>query len=149
MRPVGESLMRFAMASSLLELRMMNADPSIDVPMSYKDALYLNMVFMSPGCTMSDLARTACVTRPTVSVRVGGMERKGLVRRVRSETDHRVTNVELADWVAAAYETETRLMSEVESRLVERFGRERVEEFSEVLEEASRMLSESHPEAKR
>lgn len=138
---LGWGLLRFSMAASVMELRMMHDDPSFDIPMSYKDALYLNMITMTPGCTASKLARMACVTKPTVTARINGMVSRGLVTRTRSEEDGRVFTIEPSELMVHAYERETEVLSDIEARLVERFGERRVSEFAEVLDEVSRLLS--------
>lgn len=64
MNDVADRLARYMIVSSLMELRMMSADPSSDDNLSYRDVLYLNLISGMEECTVSKLADAACVTSP-------------------------------------------------------------------------------------
>jgi DNA-binding MarR family transcriptional regulator len=56
---------------------------------------YLDMIYHLQEPTLSDLARRLGVSKPTVTVAVDALERKGYVRKVRSLEDKRVLHVML------------------------------------------------------
>ena len=71
---------------------------------------YFELIARTPGITPGELARTVGVARPTVANTLGGLARKGLVRRTRSETDGRVSHLyltqeakEIVDYRASLY----------------------------------------------
>ena len=69
MNDVADRLARYMIVSSLMELRMMSADPSSDDNLSYRDVLYLNLISGMEECTVSKLADadwwSAYPARPT------------------------------------------------------------------------------------
>lgn len=103
---VADRLARYMIVSSLMELRMMSADPSSDDNLSYRDVLYLNLISGMEECTVSKLADAACVTKPTVTVRINSLVRRGLVVRIPSETDRRVSYIMLSDRSMKVFESE-------------------------------------------
>jgi DNA-binding MarR family transcriptional regulator len=58
---------------------------------------YLDMIYHLQGPTLSDLARRLQVSKPTVTVAVDNLERRGYVRKLRSQEDKRVLNVLLTE----------------------------------------------------
>lgn len=146
MTDAGRSMARYLASSSMMELRMLNAKQELDQPISYKDAMYLNLISVTDRCTASRLAEMASVSKPTVTARINNLEAKGMVRRVRSEDDGRVSYIELGEKMSEAYRWEWEIMEGVVSGLEQRFGREALDRFTEMMDEASRLLSEFSPE---
>ena len=58
---------------------------------------YLWAIYEEDGLAQNELARRVRLMGPSVAVALNGMERLGLVRRQRSETDRRVTHVFLTE----------------------------------------------------
>ena len=139
------AMVRYMAARSAMELRLSNAMPEADVHISYKDVMYLNLIAEHEGCTATRLAELACVSKPTVTARLNALEAKGYIRRVRSEEDGRVQLIELAGPMAATYGREWDLLEEVSDALRERFGEDRMSDFVEMMDEASRMMTEYDP----
>jgi DNA-binding MarR family transcriptional regulator len=80
-------------------------------PLSLGQFRYFDLIARQPGVTPGELARTMGVARPTVANTLGGLQRRGLVRRSRSETDARVQKLylsgkaqEIADYRASMYQ---------------------------------------------
>ena len=134
MSEAGDMLGRFMTASSLLELRMISADPSTTSNISYKDMLYLDIIHDTEGCTVSKLAELACVTKPTVAVRINSMVKRGLVVKVPSETDGRVIHIELSESTREIYRKEWSVFSDIAEGLRSRFGDNRLDEFVEMID---------------
>ena len=137
----GGGLGRCLAGCSVIDLRMMKDDPSIELPVSYKDVLYLNMIASAGSATVSELAAAARVARPTVTCRVNSLEERGYVVRERSEEDRRVVRIRLSGPMAEAYRKEWEALDALTDSLEARFGAERVAEFLEVLEAASGMMA--------
>ncbi len=150
----GRALLRLISAGSLLELRMFKADPVRAAPMdnvriTYKDVLILDAISETEGCTASMLADLTSLTKPTISVRLKGLEDKGLIRRVRSDTDRRVVYLELSDELAEGYGWEGEILQRVVDGLRERYGDRRVDEFMEMVGDVASTIATCDPEARR
>lgn len=146
MNDVADRLARYMIVSSLMELRMMSADPSSDDNLSYRDVLYLNLISGMEECTVSKLADAACVTKPTVTVRINSLVRRGLVVRIPSETDRRVSYIMLSDRSMKVFESEWRIFEKVSDMLERRFGNERLRDFFDVMDEAFDLIEAYVPE---
>lgn len=57
---------------------------------------YVELIARQPGVTPGELARTMKVSKPTVANVLSALERQGLARREKSETDGRVSRVFLS-----------------------------------------------------
>lgn len=139
------SLARYVAASSVMELRISATDPDAEAHLTFKDVMYLNLIAVNEGCTATRLAELACVSKPTITVRLNALEAKGIIRRARSEEDGRVQILEVVGPIAKAYGHEWDFLARVSDSLVERFGEERVEQFAEMLDEVSRQMNEYEP----
>lgn len=139
------AMVRYMAASSAMELRMTNALPEADAHLSYKDVMCLNLIAEYEGCTATRLADAACVSKPTVTARLNALESKGYIRRVRSDDDGRVQHIELAGPMAVSYGCKWDYLKEVSDALRERFGDERLRDFIEMMDEASRLMTEYDP----
>ncbi len=146
MDEVTRSMIRHLAAGSVMELRIINSDPSADTRLSFKDVMFLNLIATMEDCTPSKLADAACVTKPTITSRLNGLEDKGFIRRARSDEDGRVQVVELTPRIADVYRMEWGIFERMVEDLRERFGEERLRDFAEVLDEASRLLPDCLPE---
>jgi DNA-binding MarR family transcriptional regulator len=58
---------------------------------------FLRLLWQSDGQTQSALSRQIGLMEPTAVAALGSMERRGLIRRVKDETDRRKINVFLTD----------------------------------------------------
>jgi len=57
----------------------------------------LVLVAFNPGVTGKQLAQALAVTAPNITILLDRLSEKGLVERVRSETDRRAQNIHLTD----------------------------------------------------
>lgn len=146
MDDVTQSMIRHIAAGSIMELRIINSDPSADARLSFKDVMFMNLIVTIEDCTPSKLAEAACVTKPTITSRLNSLEDKGFVRRARSDEDGRVQVVELTPRIADVYRMEWGIFERMVEDLRERFGEERLRDFAEVLDEVSRLLPDCLPE---
>lgn len=147
----GRRLLRLISSGSLLELKMLKADPVRSAPLendriTYKDILIIDAISETENCTASMLADITSLTKPTISVRLKGLERKGLIRRVRSESDRRVAYLELDPTVADGYRWEEELLQGIVDDLRERYGDRRVDEFMEMVADAASTIASCDPE---
>lgn len=55
----------------------------------------LVLVLHNPGCTGKQLAQALAVTAPNITILLDRLSEKGLLERVRSETDRRAQNIHL------------------------------------------------------
>lgn len=69
----------------------------LDPALSYRDILYINLILLTPGCTVSKLAEMLRVSLPTVTRRINTMEERGIVVRRKQEGDGRFKTIELSD----------------------------------------------------
>ena len=79
----------------------------------------LALVASNPGVTGKQLAQTLAVTAPNITILIDKMSEKGLLERVRSETDRRAQNIHLTaagERVAKRALTVWRRMEEEELR---------------------------------
>lgn len=147
----GRRLLRLISSGSLLELKMLKADPVRAAPLenvriTYKDVLIIDAISETENCTASMLADITSLTKPTISVRLKGLEQKGLIRRVRSESDRRVSYLELDPCVADGYRWEEEILQDIVDGLRERYGDRRVDEFMEMVSDAAATIASCDPQ---
>jgi DNA-binding MarR family transcriptional regulator len=58
---------------------------------------YFELIARQPGITPGELSKVMKVTKPTVANTLAGLERRGLVRKEKSDSDGRVLHVFLAE----------------------------------------------------
>ena len=146
----GRRLLRLISSGSLLELKMLKADPVRSAPLeaeriTYKDVLIIDAISETENCTASMLADITSLTKPTISVRLKGLEKKGMIRRVRSESDRRVVYLELDPSVADGYRWEEEILQGIVNDLRQRYGDRRVDEFMEMVSDAASTIASCDP----
>ncbi len=137
MDKLSRSLMRYMSAYSIMDLRRINAIPINGSRLSYRDVMILNIINEYGRCTVSGLAELTNVTKPTITVRIKGLEEKGFVRRTRSDTDHRVIYIELTDEMSECYRMDSEYFQRISAMIEDRFGVEGLSAFSEMLDVTS------------
>ena len=88
---------------------MVSRDVFDESQLEYYDTLYLSAISQAGRTTVSDLAATLGVTKPTVSVRINKLVEEGYVTKVRSKEDGRVFWLTLSDKMKIAYDDEMRI----------------------------------------
>ncbi len=83
----------------------------------------------------SELARRLGVTRSAVSQLVAKLERRNLIKRVSSPTDHKIFYVALGDSTLAAFKKNWKAANAFVNRVVKEFGEENTDRLIELSEE--------------
>ena len=88
------------------------------------------------GSTAADLARAACHDTGAVTRLLDRLEAKGLVRRVRSDHDRRVVNLELTDEGQRVAAEVPKILSHLGNQVLEGFSKDEFVQFKELLTRA-------------
>ena len=139
---VASGLVQYYLKHALVELRVVSRDVFDESQLEYYDTLYLSAISQAGRTTVSDLAASLGVTKPTVSVRVNKLVEEGYVKKVRSEEDGRVFWLTLSDKMKVACSDEMRIAMAVEQELDDKYTKEEMERFAEMLRDASRLLDD-------
>ena len=139
---VASGLVQYYLKHALVELRVVSRDVFDESQLEYYDTLYLSAISQAGRTTVSDLATSLGVTKPTVSVRVNKLVDEGYVTKVRSEEDGRVFWLTLSDKMKVAYSDEMRIAMAVEQELDDKYNPQEMERFAEMLRDASRLLDD-------
>lgn len=139
---VASGLVQYYLKHALVELRVVSRDVFDESQLEYYDTLYLSAISQAGRTTVSDLATSLGVTKPTVSVRVNKLVDEGYVTKVRSEEDGRVFWLTLSDKMKVAYSDEMRIAMAVEQELDDKYTPQEMERFAEMLRDASRLLDD-------
>ena len=139
---VASGLVQYYLKHALVELRVVSRDVFDESQLEYYDTLYLSAISQAGRTTVSDLAVSLGVTKPTVSVRVNKLVEEGYVTKERSKEDGRVFWLTLSDKMKVAYDDEMRIAMAVETELEGKYSEEEMECFSQMLSDASRILDE-------
>ncbi len=117
--------------------------------LSYHDTLYLNIIEAHPNeYTSSQIADLLKITRPSVTEKINQLCKKGYILRTQSETDKRVFYLSINPDSPKDYETTASYESEIESKILEKFGENNVDLFCELIEFLSDLLAENISEEK-
>lgn len=127
-----EAVNQFYYAMSLHELRLMSGKDALG-GLSYNSMLYLNVISMTPECTVSKIAETLHVTKPAVTLKVNELERQGALCKTQSERDKRVFFLTLTGEAARAFLLYDKNFIYMEERLREKFTPEQLELFCGML----------------
>ncbi|MDR3170726.1 MAG: MarR family winged helix-turn-helix transcriptional regulator [Treponema sp.] len=126
----------FYCRTSLNELRWMHRE-EFPAGLSYHDMLYMNIIAITPDCTVSGLAEMLGVSTPGVTEKVNGLVRKGLVEKVRDSVDRRVFRLCLKPEIAAVYESWGRFSGEMETQLLQKYSKNDLALFTRILKDAA------------
>ena len=127
---------------SLLELRMMNRTEYRNARVSYSDRLYMDIIAFNEDCTVSKLSELMGISKSAVTQKVTSLEKRGLIRRVRSETDGRVVNVRPSAQRIREMENGRSRFEELLSALSEMHSEEEILTFWKVMDSASSILED-------
>jgi DNA-binding MarR family transcriptional regulator len=126
----------FYCRTSLTELRWMHRE---DYPaeLSYHNMLYLNIIAVTPDCTVSSLAEMLGISTPGVTEKVNSLVRKGLVEKVRDSVDRRVFRLRLKREMAAVYEGWSHFSGKMETQLLQKYSKDDLALFIRILKDAA------------
>lgn len=126
---VSEILRRQFVESLKGDLR---AVPELGNSLSYQDLLYMELIYLTPGCTASYLADTLGIARSAVTTRLNRLESAGAVVRTRSETDGRVQILTVSGDIESYLREFYGLLDDVEGVLSERYTKDQIALFGEM-----------------
>ncbi len=118
---------------SLILMDMIDVEAMADKKLSYRDIFYLDLIMLTPECTVSKLSEALRVSPPSVTRRVNSMEERGLVVRKRQEGDARFKTIEISDEFRKAMDDPEGLVDKVFAKLPEEYSEEDVELFCDML----------------
>ncbi len=111
--------------------------------LSYHDTLYLNIIEAHPNeYTSSQIADLLKVTRPSVTEKINQLCKKGYLLRTQSKTDKRLFYLSINPDSPKDYETTASYEDEVERRVLEKFGEEKIDLLCDMIEYLSELLFE-------
>lgn len=88
----------------------------------------------------SELARRLNITRSAVSQLVGKLEKRGIIKRTASLTDHKIFYVELTESSLAVFRKQCDEANELLNRVVEEFGKDKTDKIIELYEEFAKVF---------
>ena len=125
---------------SLLEFRMINRTEYRNARVSYSDQLYMDIISFKEDCTVSKLSELMGISKSAVTQKVSSLEKRGLIERVRSESDGRVNIVRPSREYVKEYENGRSVFDDVIEQLSEKHSDEEMETFWRVMDSASDIL---------
>ena len=136
-----ESFDRMYRSVSIMEARFAESDRCPDL--TYMDMLYLDIILLTPDCTVTDLAEMLNVSMPAVTRRINILEEKGFVTRVRQEGDARRKSVVLSERGKGMMADEDRAISAILERMETSFSAQEVDTFCRMLDGVADLFAAS------
>lgn len=129
-----KSLKKLTYDLSLSELKQFNPNSMTD-NISYQDSLYINMIATRPNeYTPSKIADLLGITRPSVTHRIGELEKKGYITKTQSKTDKRIFYLNISEECAKYYQNFDRIDIQIANKFIEKYGEENLEKLCEWLD---------------
>ncbi len=129
-----DSLNRYYYDTTVSDLRQLSRTGGGEL--SYNSIMYLDVISyqeQAGGCTVSTLAETLRISRSAATLKVGELEKLGLVRKTRSETDRRVSYLSLTELVTRRLAAYDRPFERAGRLVEERFTPAEIETFCAIL----------------
>ena len=129
-----------------LSMTVNNARIVPDLP--YNESLVYSIVYhrkedeREEGVTASELCRVMRMQKSQMNRTLGNMEKKGLIRRIRSEKDRRKIYLKLEPSQIEVYENQHKKILELVDAILDRLGRERTDEMIELFNAISNTAEE-------
>lgn len=132
---IGEAITKFFHDMGILELRIRNEHPAY-AKLSYNSSLYLDIISAHQGeYTPSKLADMLHIARPSVTQKINVLEKAGYVIRKQNPADKReyllYFNTDSFD--ADTQSIYTKLTQQISESMEQRYSKEEIEKFSEML----------------
>lgn len=115
------------------ELRRMNGS-QVMPKLSYNSLLYLDIIDMTPDCTVSRLADLLHVSRPAVTAKVKELFDAGLIEKRRSPDDGRVHYLAIKPDIEREYRGYDKSMRRAVDAVEAAFGKKEIALFCRMLE---------------
>ena len=123
---------RFYYDMTLAELQRMNGSTVLP-KLSYNSLLYLDMIDMTPDCTVSKLAGILNVSKPAVTIKVRELMALGMIEKTQSEKDRRVFHLTVRPEVVKEYRDHDIHLRRAASAVEEKFTARDIDTFCRVL----------------
>ena len=129
---IKTAVSRFYYDMTLSELRRMHSS-AILPKISYNSLLYLDLVDMTPNCTVSRLAEALHVSKSAVTMKIRELAAQGLVEKIQSVDDRRVFYIRVKSEVVEEYRSYNQSLLRATAVVEGRFDRKDINTFCEVL----------------
>ncbi len=136
-----DSFRRFYCTASVLELALSKRDANAS-GLSYLDVMYLNLIHIGEGVTVSSISEAVGVSKAAVTTKIKSMESRGLVVKKPNESDGRSSFLELSESVERFYSEEWEVFDSMYGELLDKYGPERMASFLEILNSSTDLISE-------
>ncbi len=113
--------------------------------LSYNSLLYLDLIDMTPHCTVSRLAALLQVTKSAVTIKVGEMQKLGLVDKIRSQDDKRVFYLRIKPEIEAEYRTYNRALMRGVKAVEKKYAKKDIDLFCAIFSDFSKAYTEKQP----
>ena len=113
--------------------------------MSVMEALAAEVIYALGNPTVGEFAATVGLSAPNASYRVQSLVRKGYVEKIPSDIDRREYHLRVTDKFKKVYTINEEYIEVVAQRMRDRFSKEDIEKFKEMLTVVSEELM---PEAR-
>lgn len=106
------------------------------------EAFFVEVIYALNCPTVNEVSRFTGVSQPNVAYKVNNLEKKGYVKRVRSQEDKREVHLIVTDKFQRYYGINYEYLQVVSERISKRFAKEDVERLNEMLKIISDELME-------
>ncbi|MDO5717866.1 MAG: MarR family winged helix-turn-helix transcriptional regulator [Tissierellia bacterium] len=128
------SLNNFYYSTALCDLRLMNAK-YLSENITYNSLLYLELIYCMDGkCTASQIADLLYISKPAVSLKINELIKQGLVNKKVNPKDNRQNLLSLNNDKVPQYKIYKHQDSLAVKRIEEKFSKEDIEKFCEMLD---------------
>ncbi len=129
-----KSLDTFYYSTALCDLRLMNKE-FVDKTITYNSLLYIELIYTMNGtCTASKLAELLHVSKPGVTLKLNDLLKQGLIKKTPDQSDKRKIYLSVNDDAIPQYKVFRRQDSEAIKRISDRFTKDEIEKFCEMLD---------------
>lgn len=134
---LDDALKRFYYRTMLEELRAMNGSRLLP-GISYNSLLYLDIIDMTPDCTVSRLAELLHVSKSAVTIKVKELLKQGLIEKQGSPEDRRVSFLRINPAIAGEFRSYDKAMDRAMRAVKKMFTAEDIGTFCDILDLFSR-----------
>lgn len=127
-----QEINQFYYKMSLYELQLLNNDAFLQ-GISYHTLLYINVISLTPECTVSAIAKSLNITKSAVTLKINELEKQGIIYKKQSINDKRVFYVCLQEQAQKALQLYDDTFLKAETTLKQTFSEEEIKTFVKVL----------------
>lgn len=106
------------------------------------ETFFVEVIYALNGPTINEVSRFTGVSQPNVAYKINNLEKKGYVKRVRSQEDKREVHLVVTDKFQKYYGINYEYLQIVSERISKRFPPEDIEKLNEMLKIVSAELME-------